>query len=281
MVAQGADAVVIIPDAGGPGTELAGIRSAHSRGVAIVPWGADPGGKAGKDYLEYVDGDHRQAGEVWATWMADQLPEGGKVAFFSGPPGNGPGRAELAGIKSVLADRPDIELVTGDDAWAVSNWDPAVGQKAAAALLSKNPDIKGVMSDEGLTTTGILRAFKAAGRPMPLVASLEANALACEFNKLKKSDDGIELATVGAMNFAGRYAAQLAIAKAAGVTIDRDEALSPEPMLPDPLFENSVDGLAPICDPDADESALLSNRITDEQLREMTRAGSYPDGIGK
>jgi ABC-type sugar transport system substrate-binding protein len=163
----------------------------------------------------------------------------------------------------------------------VSNWDPAVGQKAAAALLSRYPNIKGVMSDEGLTTTGILRAFKAANRPMPLVASLEANALACEFDNLKKTNSGMQLATVGAMNVAGRYAAQLAIAKAAGVKISDSDALSPTPMLPDPIFEDSVNGPAPTCDPSADQSALLSNRITDDQLRQMTRAAKYPDGIGK
>src|SRR4051794_10275820 len=66
MVAQGAKAIVIIPDAGGSGAaELAGIHNATNRGVTMVPWASDPGGKAGRDYLAYVDSDHKNDGKVW------------------------------------------------------------------------------------------------------------------------------------------------------------------------------------------------------------------------
>jgi ribose transport system substrate-binding protein len=279
MVAQGANAITIIPDAGGPGTELPGIRNAHKRGVAIVPWGANPGGTAGSDYITYVDADHRQAGEVWAKWMAQQLPNGGDVAFLSGPPGNAPGQQEIAGIWSVLKEHPNIHLVTGTNKWAVSNWDPAVGQKAMSALLSKHPNIRGVFSDEGITTTGIIRAFQAAGRPLPLIASLEANALACDWHKLSKSDKDFHVATVSAQNIAGRVAAQIAIAKAAGVKLAGDDALSPKPILPNPLLENSVDGPKPVCKPAAAASALLSNNMSDDQLKALTRSGKFPAGV--
>ncbi|MGA5504973.1 substrate-binding domain-containing protein [Streptomyces umbrinus] len=282
MVTQGANAIVIIPDAGGSGTQLAGIRAAFRRGVAIVPWGADPGGKPGADYVTYVDADHRQAGRVWAEWMAQQMqPNSGQIAFFSGPPGNGPGKQELSGIASVLKKHPEIKLVTGKTGWAVSNWDPAKGQKAMAALLSKHPDIRGVISDEGVTTTGILRAFQAAGRPLPLVASLEANALGCEYNTLSQKDKGLQVATVGAMTIAGRVAAQIAIAKAAGVQISPDEALSPKPLLPDPILEDSVNAPRPLCDPAEPASALLSNDMSDQELKTLTHTGKYPRGVAR
>jgi ribose transport system substrate-binding protein len=281
IVAQGAKAIVIIPDAGGPGTQLAGIRAATQRGVAVVPWGSNPGGTPGEDYVTYVDGDHQLAGEAWASWIARHLPDGGQVAFFSGPPGNGPGEQELAGITSVFKHYPKIQLVTGATQWAVSNWDPATGQQAMAALLSKYPGIRAVISDEGVTTTGILRAFTAAGKPLPLVASLEANALGCFYQSYHAKDPGFAVATVGAMNVAGRVAAQIAIAKAAGVSISPADALSPKPILPDPILEDSFAGPAPACDPSQPASALLSNNMSDAQLRLLTNSGSYPPGVMK
>jgi ribose transport system substrate-binding protein len=276
MVAQGANAIVIIPDAGGPGTQLEGIRSATEHGVAIVPWGAQPGGAPGSDYLAYVDANHKQAGEVWAQWVAKQLPSGGDVAFLSGPAGNGPGLQEVAGIQQVLKAYPKIHLVTGN-AWAVDNWDPAMGQQAMAGLLSKYPDIAGVISDEGITTTGILRAFQSANRPLPAVASLEANGLSCEWQSLHKS---FKLAMVSAENFPGRVAAQLAIAKAAGVKLTSSDEFSPTDILPDPLLEDSTNPAAqPVCDHSQPQSALLSNNMTDSQLMALTRTGTFPKGV--
>ncbi|MCE0764104.1 substrate-binding domain-containing protein [Pseudonocardia kujensis] len=277
MVAQGANAIVIIPDAGGTGAELPGIRAAHKRGVAIVPWGADPGGAPGQDYLAYADIDHRQAGREWAEWMGRQLPQGGKVAFIGGPAGNAPSAQEVAGIVEGLKAFPNATLVSGDTTWIDGGWDPAKAQQAAAGLLSQHPDIAGVFSDEGVSSTGIIRAFQAAGRPLVPIASLEANALACDYANLSAANPGLQVATVSAGNFVGRIAAQLAIAKAAGVEISPDDALSPNPMVPDRLIENSLDGARrPTCDPAQPPSALLSNRMTDDQLKALTRGGGAP-----
>ncbi|GAA4556988.1 substrate-binding domain-containing protein [Pseudonocardia xishanensis] len=277
MVAQGANAIVVIPDAGGTGSELPGIRSAHRRGIAIVPWGADPGGTPGEDYLTYVDIDHREAGREWATWMGRRLPQGGKVAFIGGPAGNSPSAQEVAGIVEGLRAFPNVSLVSGETTWIEGGWDPAKAQQAAAGLLSQHPDIAGVFSDEGVSSTGIIRAFQAAGRPLVPIASLEANALSCDHQQLAAANPGFQLATVSAGNFVGRIAAQLAIAKAAGVEIAEADLLSPTALVPDRLVEDSVDATKPpACDPSQPPSALLSNRMTDDQLKALTRAGGTP-----
>lgn len=278
MVAQGAKAVVIIPDAGGSGeAELPGITSAQARGVAIVPWASDPGGEAGKDYLTYVDSDHEYDGQLWGEWMSKQLPEGGKVIFVGGPAGNQVSADELAGIKSGLAD--NIDLVSGDDTWIEGNWDPAAAQQALGAVLSANPDIKGVISDEGLMSTGIIKAFQTAGVPLPPMASLEANALSCEWTKAQAANPDFKLATSSARNWTARIAVQLAVAEAQGVDIPEDELLSPDDILKLPLFEDStVADQQPVCDDSAPEDALLSNDITDEQIMKLTRGeGGWRD----
>ncbi|MDO9381120.1 MAG: substrate-binding domain-containing protein [Nocardioidaceae bacterium] len=273
MVSQGAKAVVIIPDAGGSGeAELPGIRSATQRGVQVVPWAADPGGKAGTDYLSYVDSDHRHDGKLWGEWMAKQLPDGGKVIFVGGPAGNQVSADELEGIKEGLGSS-SIDLASGDDTWIEGNWDPAAAQQAVAAFLSQNPDVDGVISDEGLMTTGIIKAFQTADVTVPSIASLEANALACDWEKISASNPEAQLATSSARNWTARIAVQAAVAKAQGVKIPEDELLSPEDVVQLPLFEDSTagDDMAPRCDSGAAEDALLSNDVTDEQIMKITR----------
>ena len=273
MVAQGAKAVVIIPDAGGSGAaELTGIRNASKRGITVVPWASDPGGKAGSDYLTYVDSDHQNDGKVWAEWMAERLPDGGNVAFIGGPAGNQVSADELAGIVSGLAAHPNIKLVTGTSTWVDGGWDPAKTQQATAGVLSQYDRIDGVFADEGVATTGIIKAFQSAGRPLVPTATLEANALACDFQTLAPANPGFALATTSARNWTGRIAAQLAIAKAEGVTISDDEKLSPTPVVKLPLYEDSTAGgdLAPHCDPSSPPDSLLSNNMTDAQVRDIT-----------
>ncbi len=86
-VAQGANAIVVIPDFGQ--SELAAIQQATQAGVKVVPWGADPGGKAGTDYVSYVDWNCRSyAGTIWANWMVKALHGKGNVIYLGGPAGN-------------------------------------------------------------------------------------------------------------------------------------------------------------------------------------------------
>lgn len=278
MVAQGAKAIVIIPDAGGSGAaELPGMRSATERGVAVVPWAADPGGSAGTDYLTYVDSDHKNDGRTWATWMAAQLPNGGNVAFVGGPAGNQVSADELAGIVEGLAAHPNIKLVTGNSTWADGGWDPAKSQQAMAGLLSRFNKIDGIFADEGVATTGIIKALQSAGRPLVPTATLEANALACDYVHLSAANPGFKLATVSARNWTGRIAAQLAIAKAEGVDIAANDRFSPTSIVKLPLYEDSVAGgaLAPKCDSAQSPDALLSNNMSNDELRKITfSAGS-------
>jgi ribose transport system substrate-binding protein len=86
MVAQGIDALVIIPDFGK--SQLPSIKAATTAGVKVVPWAADPGGDGGKDYISYVDWDVRATGQVLAEWVAKAIHDKGDVVFLGGPAGN-------------------------------------------------------------------------------------------------------------------------------------------------------------------------------------------------
>lgn len=259
-VAQGMNALVIIPDAGAPGAQLQSLQDATRQGVTVVPWGSDPAGVAGTDYLTYVDWDTVDSGRVWGQWMADTLGGTGKIVYLGGPAGVAVGLQQLDGIKEVLANYPDIELLTGDTDYAVTNWDPATAQQAMTALLNQFPQIDGVISNYGTDADAAVRAFQAAGRELVPIATLEANALACGFEAAKAANPRYELATISSRNWLGRIAARKAIAAAQGIPND-------EPSLFQlPLFEDTVNGLAPQCDESLAPDQYLSNQLTAEDL---------------
>src|SRR3954454_13541723 len=141
MVAQGANAIVLIPDFGQ--AQLASIKAATAAGAKVVPWGADPGGTPGKDYVSYVDWSSPVAGTMWANWMVKLLDGKGNIVFLGGPAGNPVTSGQLKSIVKVFAKHPGMKLLTGKSSWPVTNWDPATAQKQMSALLAKYPKIDG------------------------------------------------------------------------------------------------------------------------------------------
>jgi ribose transport system substrate-binding protein len=261
-VAQGVDAIVIIPDAGGPGAQLQPLQDATAQGVVVVPWGSDPAGEEGVDYLTYVDWDSVDAGRIWARWMAEAVGGAGKLVFLGGPAGIAVGLDQLEGMNEVFAEYPDIELLTGTDDYAVTNWDPQVAQETMTALLGQFPEIDGVITNYGTDAVGVIRAFEAAGRELVPMTSLEANQLACEFAELKEANPRYELATISSRNWLGRVAVRKAIAAVQGIENSEPSTY------PLPLFEDTLGGLDPVCDPSLAPDQYLSNQISAEELEQ-------------
>src|SRR5471032_909136 len=122
-VAQGAKAITVVPDFGQ--AELPAIQQATEAGVKVVPWAASPGGKAGTDYVSYVDWLPQYAGTIWAQWVVSVLHGKGNVIYLGGPAGNPVGLDALANMVKVFKQHPGIKLLTGNTGFAVTNWDPA------------------------------------------------------------------------------------------------------------------------------------------------------------
>jgi ribose transport system substrate-binding protein len=262
MVAQGANAIVVIPDFGQ--AELPAITAATNAGVKVVPWGADPGGTPGQNYVTYVDWNAGYAGTLWANWMVKALGGKGNVVMTGGPAGNPVTTAQLAAVVAVFAKYPGIHLLTGDSTWAVTNWDPSQAQQVAASLLAKYPVINGVISDYGTDALAETRAFSAAGRSLVPIATLEANGLGCLYQQ--KSKTGFQLATISSRNWLGRIALRKAIAAAEGVPDN-------EPSMYDlPLIENSLGGATPVCDSAEPADYYNSNKLSASQLAEYGKA---------
>lgn len=213
-VTQGANAITIIPDFGK--AELAAIQAATAAGVKVVPWGADPSGVDGKDFVQYVDWRDPIAGTMWANWMVKALHGKGNVVFTGGPAGNPVGLGQLKNIVRVFAKYPKMHLLTGKTSFGVTNWDPATAQKLGAAFVAKYPKIDGILTNFGTDALAIIRAFQAAGRKLVPTAGLDANGLSCLYKATRKTQPKFQIATISNRNWLGRIAARKAIAAAEG-----------------------------------------------------------------
>jgi ribose transport system substrate-binding protein len=260
LVSEGIDALAIIPDWGK--SQLPSLRAATDAGVKVVPWAADPGGVADKDYVAYLDWDEHYAGVAWAEWVAKALHGEGNVVFLGGPAGNPVSAHELAGVVDTFKKYPKIKLLTGDREWPVTNWDSALIQQQVTALLGKFPKIDAVINDsDGFAAIGVIRAYQAANKPLVPLGSLEANGLACEYLKLKEKNPNFQIGTISGRNWIGRIAARKAIATAQGIPNNEPTRFNLG------IFESTLgDGQAPICNPAEGPDTFNSNKLTPEQL---------------
>jgi ribose transport system substrate-binding protein len=265
MVSQGVNALVVIPDFGQ--AELPAIRAATNAGVKVVPWGADPAGTPGTDFVSYVDWNPGYAGTLWAQWMVKALGSKGNVVMLGGPAGNPVTTSQLQSVVAVFAKNPGMHLLTGSTSWAVTNWDPAQAQQVASSLLAKYPQINGVISDYGTDAFAATRAFAAAGRPLVPIATLDANGLGCLYQqKGNSAGSKFQLATISSRNWLGRVAARKAIAAAEGVADNEPSTFQL------PLIENTLGGLPPQCQSSQASDFYNSDKISPADLAKYGKA---------
>lgn len=255
MVSQGINALVIIPDFGK--AQLPSLQAATAASVSVVPWGADPSGVDGKDFVNYVDWSSPDAGTLWANWMVNALKGKGNVVFIGGPAGNPVTTGQLKSIVKVFAAHKGMKLLTGNTDWPVTNWDPATAQKITGSLLAKFPKIDGLISDYGTDALAALRTMQAAGRPLIPTATLDANGLGCLWqSESKKASNKFQLATISSRNWLGRIAARKAISAAEGITNNEPSIISL------PISENSLRANKPVCSAGQADDFYNTNNIT-------------------
>lgn len=268
LAAKGTDIILVIPDAGPGEAHLPAIRTATQSGSIVVNFASDPDGTAGTDYLDYADQSPQFVGKSWAQWVVDQLGEaGGNVVFLGGPAGVAVSTQEFDGVQEVLADNPQINLLTDEP--VVTNWDPAQAQKAMAGLLSKYDDIDAVIADYGASAAGVIRAYEAAGQSVPLLTSTDDNSLSCGYDDLKAANPDYELATVSSRTWIGRVALRKAVAAFQG-TSDAEPSIYELALYEDST--GSTDGSvtpADACLPDAPSDASPSSLLTSEEFAEI------------
>ncbi len=108
----------------------------------------------------YSGPDSLVTGASAADFLAEKLPQGGKVAMVEGDPGSSNALNRGEGFKNGLAKHPDLSLVASQTA----NWDQTKAQDIATAMLTANPDLKAFYVQNDGMAFGVATAVERAGK---------------------------------------------------------------------------------------------------------------------
>jgi ribose transport system substrate-binding protein len=116
-----------------------------------------------------VNANQFKFGHDLAQWLVKTLGGKGNIIMVTGVPGTYVDTERTAGGMSIFSHYPGIKVVNK----YAGNWDSSVAQTATAAVLPSLPKIDGIWAQGG--TDGILKAFQAAGHPLPPTAGESEN----------------------------------------------------------------------------------------------------------
>jgi ribose transport system substrate-binding protein len=259
LVAQHYDAIIITPDAGE--AIFKAIKQASAAGVAVVlnDVGDSFPGVPGKDFVDAERNSAVQIGTTSAEWMVKALNGKGNVIVFGGTPGSTYTLDQFKGITAVLSKYPDIKILEGP---VTTNWDPALAQKAASALIAKYPQIDGVFSE----TSGPIRAFLAAGKPIPAWAGQELNETSCLWEENHAANPTFSFGQMSAHTWPIRLALHKAVAAVEGLN-DTEPSITTIPLTEDSLSKDPA--LAVKCDKSLPPDAIASSLLSKDQLKSL------------
>ena len=155
LVSLGVDAICI--DAASPTALNAIIDQAAAHGILVVSFDNTVTAHAALS----VNTDQFAFGRILAQHLAKLIGGKGNVIMVTGVPGTTVDAQRNAGAESVWKRHPGIRIVNR----FTGMWDSSVAQKNTAAVISSLPKIDGIWAQGG--TDGVLKAFRAAGRPLP------------------------------------------------------------------------------------------------------------------
>lgn len=266
--AQGFDVAYATSNVFGPQT-LPAFRSAQQFGLRLGVSNAPLGDAVvPTSVTASVVTDFADMGQRFVDFLDATSPtEPSKFLLIGGPAGNTFDPGVLDSMRQVIKDSgADVELL--QDNPAAGNWDQAASSQAAASLISVYPRIDGIVLTNAAVASGVIRAFRNAGRPIPtIVGTGITSRVICDLVEARSTDPNVNMLSLdGSGN-----APALALAKsiAAFQEIDAPE-LGPTDGETYVRLATSVDtlaGVVPACDPalpaDADPTmALTSDEIS-------------------
>jgi ribose transport system substrate-binding protein len=157
LISQGVNGIVI--NAASTSGLNGVVQQACDRGIVVVSFDNTVDAPCGLT----VNTDQIKFGKQLAQFIVDQLKGQGNVVMVTGVAGTGADNDRNKGAKEVFAANPGIKLV----AEYSGMWDSATAQRVTSAQLANLPKVDGVWVSGG--TDGVIKAFVAAGRPMPVV----------------------------------------------------------------------------------------------------------------
>jgi ribose transport system substrate-binding protein len=261
LVAQDVDVIVTFVDGGE--ALLPTIKKATDAGVKVVPYVGSPGGTPGTDYVDFVAEDVATYGKNLAQWTIDAMGGKGNLVMLGGIAGNSYSQGVFDGVKEIAAENPDITLLNAEGPVA-TDWEPGKTQQVVAGLITKYGEIDGIVADYGGGSVGGIRAFQAAGKPLPAWSANDSNEFACLWYEYKDSEPTYQIATESSRNWIVTAALHKGLAAANGLPNDEPSIYNLE------IIEDSTNpDLQPTCEKELPPDAILSSGLTVESLKKL------------
>lgn len=158
MILQGYDAIVL--NAASPDALNGAVKEACDAGITVVSFD----GIVTEPCAWRIAVDFKQMGKEEVIYLAKKMPDGGNLLEIRGLAGVFVDDEISAGIHEGVAENPQFKIVGS----VHGDWAQDVAQKAVAGILPSLPDVAAVVTQGG-DGYGAAQAFKAAGRPTPLI----------------------------------------------------------------------------------------------------------------
>ena len=158
LILQGYDAIVL--NAASPEGLNGAVKEACDAGVTVVSFD----GVVTEPCAWRIAVDFKQMGKDEVLYLAEKMPDGGNLLEIRGLAGVFVDDEISAGIHEGVAETGKFKIVGS----VHGNWAQDVSQKAVAGILPSLPEIKAVVTQGG-DGYGAAQAFKAAGRPTPII----------------------------------------------------------------------------------------------------------------
>ena len=159
-IAQGVDGVVISPkdvQALAPA-----IQAVLDAGIPVVTVDR---AVEGVETLGHVGADNVRGGEKQGEYLLEILPEGGNIIELQGSVGASAAIDRSAGFNSVIADRPEYEIVFQQTA----DFGRDMGLTVTEQALQANPDADVIVAANDDMALGAAEAVAGAGLDIPII----------------------------------------------------------------------------------------------------------------
>lgn len=155
MVTQGVDVIIASPvDAT---AMVPAYQAARDAGVIMI----SAANKVADEYEDaFVGPDLVDYAAQTMTRLVEGIGGAGKIMIITGPPQISFVQLQQAGWDSVLAEYPDVEVVSTG---VVEDLTTAKALDVATSLLTANPDVNGIMSSTDNIGVGVVQAIEGQG----------------------------------------------------------------------------------------------------------------------
>lgn len=146
----------ILLDPAGADESVAAVQKAVDAKIPVVLINAEIS-QTGLAKAQIVS-NNAQGATIGAEEWAKAMNYKGTYVELFGKPSDNNAQVRSDGYKAVISQYPDLKVVGKE----IANWDRQQGQEKMESLLSKNPDVKGVIAGNDEMALGAINALKEA-----------------------------------------------------------------------------------------------------------------------